>query len=185
MRSSCKCARLSPVKSPVAERNVQLLRYCVGKDPFLLVPARGSLNRCSQSITWSSRYHLLTLRPLRLFQDDYPQPAQRLVYLFFLQQAEGCPHISRACTVRKKHISRKREDTALEGLSSDDTLRVSVLTKKEPEPGNAICVTISHNRILLERSACQKNIPASGVFHSAMSWRCRRMAASNTSRLVR
>ena len=120
------------------------------------MPARGSLNRRLQSITWSNRYHLLTPRPLRLFQYDYPQPAQRLVYLSFLQQAEGCPHISRACTVREKHSSREREYTALESLSSDDTLRVSILTKKEPEPGNAICVTISHKQNLLKGPRARK-----------------------------
>ena len=42
MRSSCKCARLSPVKLPVAERNVHLLRFGttipIGASPGQLEP---------------------------------------------------------------------------------------------------------------------------------------------------
>ena len=96
---------------------------------------RGVLNHAACEVHDSIGITTDTSNP-PFFQYDYSQSAQRLVYLFFLQQAERCPHIGRTCTVWKKHTSRKREDTTLESLGSDDTLRVSVLTKKEPEPNN-------------------------------------------------
>ena len=67
-------------------------------------------------------------------QQDHPQPAQRLVHLFFLQKTERRAHISRAFSIWEKHGARKREDAASESLGPYDARRVTVLAEQEFEP---------------------------------------------------
>jgi hypothetical protein len=79
-----------------------------------------------------------TPRKFPFFQDDNPQSPQRLIDFVFFQQAERCPYVGAARSVRKKHSSWKRKDTTLESLGLDDTRRIAFLTEQKLEPGHGL-----------------------------------------------